>query len=83
MVESAFGILAARFRIMKTPIIAHVSRTEDYVLACCILHNYIINEDGSKRYIPHGFADEEGPNGEVILGAYREEVGPNEGKRYI
>lgn len=80
--ESAFGILAARFRIFKTSIIADITRVENYVLCGCILHNFILKEDGSARYIPHGFADEEDADGNVIPGAYRQDQHSSEGRYY-
>lgn len=42
VVESAFGILVARWRIFKRPINTDVSRAEKLVLATICLHNFII-----------------------------------------
>ena len=44
VVENAFGILAARFRILLTTIPMEPRRVETVVIACCILHN-ILRDD--------------------------------------
>lgn len=42
MVEDAFGILVARFRILQTTInIIKPENINFVVLACCVLHNYL------------------------------------------
>lgn len=49
VVESAFGILAARWRIFRRPINTYVSKAEKMVLATICLHNYIISKELEKR----------------------------------
>lgn len=41
VVENAFGQLANRFRIFRTPIILLPQTAKKVVLACCALHNYL------------------------------------------
>lgn len=41
VVENAFGILSARFRIFHTPINMKLENIERAVLACCTLHNFL------------------------------------------
>ncbi|XP_071651414.1 uncharacterized protein [Temnothorax longispinosus] len=45
VVECAFGILAARWRIYKRPIIASVSNARKIVQATVALHNFIISNE--------------------------------------
>lgn len=45
VVESAFGILAAKWRIYRRPIIASVSTATKIVQATCCLHNYILTHE--------------------------------------
>lgn len=42
VVESAFGILAARWRIYRKPIIASIATAKSIVQATVALHNFII-----------------------------------------
>lgn len=41
VVENAFGISAARFRIFRQRISVHIDNVDKIVLACCALHNYL------------------------------------------
>lgn len=45
IVESAFGILANRFRILLNPINLSVDKVEQITLSCVVLHNFVINEN--------------------------------------
>ncbi|XP_011883610.1 PREDICTED: uncharacterized protein LOC105570775 [Vollenhovia emeryi] len=64
VVESAFGILAARWRIFRRPINTDVSRAEKLVLATICLHNFIITRELKKppqqrRYLQYNEYDEQ------------------------
>lgn len=41
VVENAFGILAAVFRVLHTPILLQPEKAEKVVLAVCVLHNFL------------------------------------------
>ncbi|XP_031329600.1 putative nuclease HARBI1 [Photinus pyralis] len=51
IVENVFGILAARFRIFHTCINLEPRNIESVVMACCMLHNFLIVKS-STTYIP-------------------------------
>ena len=55
MVENAFGILVARWRIFKTRICAEPVRVKLYTEAAVILHNYLLGK--KEGYSPPSFTD--------------------------
>lgn len=58
VVENAFGILAARFRVLRKPILLQPKKTEQLVMACIHLHNYLRRSSPSRnRYTPPGSFD--------------------------
>ena len=73
IVENAFGILACRFRILRRCIEVWPEFVEDIILACCTLHNFL-RIHGRAQYICPSVADRELPEGDVLPGAWREEV---------
>lgn len=50
MVESSFGIMASRFRLLRTTIELSESNVKYCVLAICALHNYLLTVD-SRNYL--------------------------------
>ena len=56
VIANTFGILAARWRIYHSPIIASIENAESYVLATIALHNYLRLTDNAV-YTPVGFVD--------------------------
>lgn len=53
VVENAFGILAARFRIFGRPVEITVDTTEILVKTCCSIHNWLRMTAGP-AYLPSG-----------------------------
>lgn len=43
VVENAFGILSAKFRVFRAPILLKLSTTRSLVLACVCLHNFLLD----------------------------------------
>ena len=72
VIENAFGILVARWRIFSKPIRASIQNTERYVLACLALHNYL-RKTNNASYTPS--VDSENGDGSFRPGDWRETVG--------
>lgn len=71
VVENAFGILVARWRILHKPIGMKVENVEAIIQAVTCLHNFIITttlDDNQHRY--ENVADRELSSGEVIEGSW-------------
>lgn len=67
VVENAFGILAARFRIFHTAINLKIENTEAVVMACLVLHNFLRRE--SQMYTTADSLDRENiEDGSLRLG---------------
>lgn len=61
-IENTFGILVARWRILKKPLTNKVDTCQAIIQAAVVLHNFLqISEadlpPSEKRYCPTGFAD--------------------------
>ena len=73
IVENTFGILAAKWRIFRTPIKANVDLVENIAKAAVCLHNYLrVTENAG--YKPTGFIDREDSTGNIMPGDWRNEV---------
>ena len=88
IIENSFGILSARWRIFRRPIISHPNNVVSYTKACVALHNYLRTTE-SGVYCPPGFIDSEDGTGNVVRGGWRsegnrtlEDFGPVGGNRY-
>lgn len=77
IVENAFGILSAKFRIFRRCIEATPEHATLICQAAVVLHNYLRSWDKTidpvKRYCPAHFTDRE-INGNEVPGAWRSEV---------
>ena len=73
IIENTFGIMAARFRVLRRPIIGKVELVHEVTKSVVALHNYLMKESNSKnpsRYCPVGFVD----NDDHVNGGWRQEV---------
>lgn len=70
--ENAFGLCAARFRILRKPIEVNPAKATKIVLAICSLHNFLMAR--KSIYATASDFDRE-INGRVIPGKWREECG--------
>lgn len=57
IIENAFGIMVARWQILKRTIVADPKHIDEFVKAIVCLHNYCQVNSNSK-YCPQGFADQ-------------------------
>lgn len=70
IVENAFGILVARFRIFERPIPVRPDKIDKIVKACCALHNWLRK---TKSNVNAPTIDtEDTRNGRIIQGSWRE-----------
>ncbi|KAK3910077.1 Protein ALP1-like [Frankliniella fusca] len=79
VVENSFGILSARFRILRHNSIASETLAQNIILSTCALHNlHLIREDSlppqKKVYLPPGFTDSYRSNGVFKAGRWRKKV---------
>jgi hypothetical protein len=57
-VECTFGIMKARFRILKVAILnAELSDVRNIFMTCCILHNMLVDHDDSGDFDDNGSLD--------------------------
>ena len=72
VVENAFGILAARWRIFYTAIDSKLETIDSIIKACCCLHNFLMARGSD--YCPRIFGDTTSSNGRIIDGTWRHAV---------
>ncbi|XP_035220140.1 protein ALP1-like [Stegodyphus dumicola] len=75
-IENAFGILTARWRVLRNTLNVQPDRADRIVFACCCLHNFLMrNEMGkaAKSYCPFGYADSMFEDGSVQEGLWRQD----------
>ena len=77
-IENSFGILSAKWRILRRPIKAGVSQVEKIISGVICLHNYLRLTDNA-GYLPTGFVDCENSAGEIIPGDWRSIVRGDDG----
>lgn len=68
VIENAFGILAARWRVLGRALECSIDTAEDITKACVVLHNFLSYTDESlpeqSRYITPAMCDRDGVPGE-------------------
>lgn len=76
VVENAFGIMAMRFRIYRSPIYLCPEKVDKIVKATCTLHNWLI-KTSRISYAPAGTFDTEHVDGHIRPGAWRTDISTN------
>lgn len=76
VIENAFGILTARWRVFVGPIIANPDKVILMCKAACCLHNFLQKKASTEdpcqtSYCPNGFLDHEDAQGNVVPGEWR------------
>ena len=77
IVENAFGIATARFRVFRRPICAHVDTANAVTKAIVVLHNYLMKRTDHSNNFPYyqkELVDRETNDGEIIAGTWRTNV---------
>ncbi|XP_037512262.1 uncharacterized protein LOC119389050 [Rhipicephalus sanguineus] len=69
-VENAFGITAARWRILLRTICLYPDNVDNVINAACVLHNFLSTHNSET----HKFADTEDSSGNVVPGQWRQSV---------
>lgn len=73
IIENAFGILCARFRVLLRTLELGVQNVIEVVRACIALHNFLMKKK-DRKYAPAGYLDSEDEHGHLVLGAWRTEI---------
>lgn len=73
IIENAFGIMSAKFRVMRSPILLDADKSRKVTLACCTLHNFLITRKSSV-YTTAGSVDQYGYDGAMIEGSWRRDA---------
>lgn len=66
--ECAFGILAARWRVLYIRINMKPENVDSVVMAVCILHNYLLNPTQNQQWLDEAKARGEQLQGIVKMG---------------
>ncbi|XP_036339354.1 putative nuclease HARBI1 [Rhagoletis pomonella] len=74
VIENSFGILTARWRVLRTTIECCPESCEKIVLACIALHNFIMLNDQNRWYCPENYVDQVKAGNVVHLGEWRREI---------
>lgn len=70
IIENVFGIMSARFRVLRKPLSLDAEKSKKVTLACCVLHNYLLTTN-KQKYAPANTFDHYDENGELIPGDWR------------
>ena len=77
-IENSFGVLAARWRIFRRPIIGTPQNVITFTKAAIVLHNFLRTSESSV-YCPPGFTDAEDAVGNILQGEWRSQVSEDSG----
>lgn len=72
IVENAFGISSAVFRVLRKPMLLEPEKAQTIVMAIVCLHNFLRKSHSSRNvYTPQGTFDQEDEHGNLIPGSWR------------
>lgn len=77
VIENSFGVLSAKWRIYRRPILAKRETVVRIVKSTICLHNWIKTKNSF--YFPEGYIDREEANGQISTGRWRQEVSTEDG----
>lgn len=70
VIENVFGILSARFRVLRSPTMLEPSKAIQVTSACCTLHNFLMSRKSSMD-CNSNFVDHYTQDGTLVLGDWR------------
>lgn len=75
IVENSLKILVQRWRILRRPFSAKEETTDRILAVCMVFHSFVMkhSEVSERRYVPPGFVDGEGQEGELVKEQWRSE----------
>lgn len=76
VIENVFGIMSSKFRVMRRTMYLDEVKASKVVLAVCALHNMLMSQE-KDLYAPLGSYDTETADGEIIPGAWRQDIADN------
>ncbi|XP_036348021.1 putative nuclease HARBI1 [Rhagoletis pomonella] len=74
VIENSFGILTARWRVLRKVIDCSPENCEKIVLACLVLHNFVMLNDLKRWYCPENFVDTDDPEQVTTNGEWRRDL---------
>lgn len=75
-IENAFGLLCTKWACLKKTLYCGPDRAQKIMAACCMLHNFLI-EEKSVVYCPPGYMDKLDDMGNIVEGEWRNRVNEN------
>ncbi|XP_037810045.1 uncharacterized protein LOC119602536 [Lucilia sericata] len=76
VIENAFGILSARFRILRSAIMLEPTKVRTITCACCALHNFLMTQKKTVYFNPK-LVDHYSEDGTLIPGEWRNDIDQN------
>lgn len=75
IIENVFGIVSARFRVLRKTVELSPPKVQKIVCAVCVLHNFLMSRTRSVAlYTPRGTFDAENEDGTITSGSWRNEA---------
>ncbi|XP_054089182.1 uncharacterized protein LOC128922502 [Zeugodacus cucurbitae] len=74
VIENSFGILTARWRVLRKVIDFSPKNCETIVLTCLVLHNFVMLNDHDRWYCPDTFVDTDTADHGILEGEWREDL---------
>ncbi|XP_036322219.1 protein ALP1-like [Rhagoletis pomonella] len=74
VIENSFGILTARWRVLRKVIDCSPENCEKIVLTCLVLHNFVMLHDLERWYCPDNFVDRDDTEQGTVHGEWRHDL---------
>ncbi|XP_036320552.1 protein ALP1-like [Rhagoletis pomonella] len=74
VIENSFGILNARWRVLRQVIDCNPENCEKIMLACLVLHNFVMLNDHKLWYCPDQYVDAYSTEHGTVNGEWRNEL---------